>query len=464
MARLTQTYPLSDSWIRGKCAEHAAQHASGDGKTRIYYDNHEKAPSGFGVRITAKGTAAFVLNYYARGAERRATVGKWGSIKPRLSVAAARIKAHQLRSRIQSGEDPVADERSAKESAKAAAESTKERAGHTLAALIAAYVADLREQGRPAAREIENLFDRAVAKPFPKIAALPVDDVTVEAVLPAVQRLVKDGKVREPGKLATYLRTAFNKARAARTDASGYAYAAFKVRSNPLADLRVTRPKVNAEAARKVKDERLWTLTQPQLAAYWKRIAGQQDANGAMLRLHLLTGGQRREQLARITLSDYNAEARTLTLWDGKGRRSEAREHVLPLIDDAESALLAMAGDKGPYLFTTTKGARAATPAMLDDAMTRVSAAMVEAKEIPRTITPGAIRRTVETLLGGSVLKEIRAQLQSHGLSGVQDRHYDRGAYLQEKRAALETLRQLCEPKPDNVTPIARKGKAAAAA
>lgn len=463
MVRLTKTYPLSDSWIRGKCAEHAAQHASGDGKTRIYYDNHEKAPSGFGVRITAKGTAAFVLNYYARGAERRATIDAWGT-KPRLSVTAARIKASQLRTRVTAGEDPVADERSAKQADKAAAESTKARAQHTLAALMAAYVADLREQGKPAAREVENLFDRAVAKPFPKIAALPVDAVTVEAVLPAVQRLVKDGKVRDPGKLTTYLRTAFNKARAARTDASGYAYAAFKVHSNPLVDLRVSRPKVNAEAARKVRDERLWTLTQPQLAAYWNRIAGRQDANGAMLRLHLLTGGQRREQLARITRSDYSADARTLTLWDGKGRRSEAREHVLPLIDDAEAALLAMAGDRGPHLFTTTKGARAATPAMLDDAMTGVSAAMVDVGEIPRTITPGAIRRTVETLLGGSVLKEIRAQLQSHGLSGVQDRHYDRGQYLQEKRAALETLRQLCEPTPDNVTTITRKGKAAKAA
>ena len=104
--------------------------------------------------------------------------------------------------------------------------------------------------------------------------------------------------------------------------------------------------------------------------------------------------------MARITRNDYSPDARTLTLWDGKGRRSEAREHVLPLIDDAEAALLAMAGDKGPHLFTVNGGKDAATPAMLDDAMIRVSEAMVTAREIPRTITPGAIRRTVETILG----------------------------------------------------------------
>ena len=30
--------------------------------------------------------------------------------------------------------------------------------------------------------------------------------------------------------------------------------------------------------------------------------------------------------------------------------------------------------------------------------------------------------------------------MQSHGIGGVQDRHYDDYDYLEEKRAALETL------------------------
>jgi hypothetical protein len=36
------------------------------------------------------------------------------------------------------------------------------------------------------------------------------------------------------------------------------------------------------------------------------------------------------------------------------------------------------------------------------------------------------------------VSRDIRAQLQSHGLSGVQQRHYDRHDYLAEKRDGLE--------------------------
>lgn len=453
---------LTDKFISERCAEHAKGHAAGASKTRIYYDGHSKAPQGFGVRVTAKGSASFILNYYAKGAERRATIGAWGD-RPNWSITAARIQASRLRDKINGGQDPVAEERQAKEEKRAAEESTKARAVHTLAALVAAYAEDLKGQGKPSAREIQNLFKRAVDVPFPKIAKTPVDAVTVDGVMPALHKLTKANKYRDAEKLAGYLRTAFNKARAARTDARGHAYSAFQIKSNPLADLRVTRPKVTAEAARKVKSEKHWTLTQPELAAYWRRIASMGDAYGAMLRLHLLTGGQRREQLARIERSDYAPEAHTLTLWDSKGRRSESREHVLPLIEEAEEALLAMAGDNGPHLFTVNRGASAATGAMLDHAMATVSAEMVDAGEVRRTITPGAIRRTVETLLGASdVSREIRGQLQSHGLGTVQDKHYDMGEYLPQKTKALETWRRLCDPAPDNVTPIHRKAADAA--
>jgi Arm DNA-binding domain len=456
---------LTNELIGEKCIEHAGQHKAGEGKTRIYYDDNKASPPGFGVRVTAKGTAAFVVNYYARGFERRKTIGPWGEKKPKLSITAARVKANKLRSHILAGEDPVEDERQAKEAKRVAAEARRAREHHTLAALVAAYVGDLRRHGKPSALAVEQLFERSVAQPFPKIAALPLEDVTVEAVLPAVQKLTKADMYRSAERLSSYLRTAFNKARTARTDASGHAYSEFNVRANPLADLRVSRPEANAEASRQAEDERLWTLSQPELAAYWKRIKAQGDAYGAMLRLHLLTGGQRREQLARIIRSDYKPDARTLRLWDAKGRRKKAREHIVPLLDEAEAAILAMAGDRGHHLFTTSRGATAATPAMLDHAMTRVSEAMVDAGEIRRTITPGAIRRTVETLLGDrAVSLEARGQLQSHGLSTVQHRHYDMGKYLQQKRDALEALRQLCEATPDNVTPITRKRKAAKAA
>merc|ERR1711879_761422 len=48
------------------------------------------------------------------------------------------------------------------------------------------------------------------------------------------------------------------------------------------------------------------------------------------------------------------------------------------------------------------------------------------------------IRRTVETMLASlRISKDDRAQVLSHGISGVQDKHYDRHHYIKEKREAL---------------------------
>ena len=49
------------------------------------------------------------------------------------------------------------------------------------------------------------------------------------------------------------------------------------------------------------------------------------------------------------------------------------------------------------------------------------------------------LRRTCETMMAAlRISSDIRAQIQSHGLGGVQARHYDRHNYMEEKRDALE--------------------------
>ena len=47
------------------------------------------------------------------------------------------------------------------------------------------------------------------------------------------------------------------------------------------------------------------------------------------------------------------------------------------------------------------------------------------------------LRRTAETHMAAlGVSSDVRAQIQSHGLGGIQARHYDRHDYMPEKRAA----------------------------
>jgi integrase len=94
---------------------------------RIMYDAEVK---GFGVRVTAAGTKAFILNYRVRrglraGTERRYTIGDvrdW-------STVAARAEASRLKKLIDQGHDPVA-------------EAEHERQAPTVAALCDRYLAE----------------------------------------------------------------------------------------------------------------------------------------------------------------------------------------------------------------------------------------------------------------------------------------------------------------------------------
>src|SRR5947208_3208699 len=62
-----------------------------------------KAPRGFGVRVTAGGSRAFVLNYRLRGREHRYTIGAW----PDWSALKAVREARNLRQRVDRGENPL---------------------------------------------------------------------------------------------------------------------------------------------------------------------------------------------------------------------------------------------------------------------------------------------------------------------------------------------------------------------
>nr|WP_321440478.1 site-specific integrase [uncultured Hyphomonas sp.] len=67
---------------------------------RIVFDDRL---TGFGVRITANSSIAFILNYSLKGRERRMTIGQY----PTFTVLAARKEAEQLKGQIARGIDPL---------------------------------------------------------------------------------------------------------------------------------------------------------------------------------------------------------------------------------------------------------------------------------------------------------------------------------------------------------------------
>ena len=71
--------------------------------------------------------------------------------------------------------------------------------------------------------------------------------------------------------------------------------------------------------------------------------------------------------------------------------------------------------------------------------VSEISTELLRAKQVREDFELRDLRRTTETMLASlKVSSDIRAQLLSHGLGGVQNRHYDRHDYALEKRQALE--------------------------
>ncbi len=394
---------------------------------------------GLSLRTTAAGTRTFLLSYVAAdGRERRHKIGDFGP----HTVTTAREAARKLRMQVDAGHDPYAD---AKQS-RAKAEAKRALSAATFGGLMGAYVEQLRRAKKPSADKVEGEINRTIKDAFPALWRMPAAEVSLDDLVRITNKLVKAGTYRQAEKTRSYIRAAYTAATTARGNAAtADLFAAFAHIANVARDLgTITRPKHDDAAP---ADTAKRALSVAELAAYWKRIKAMTGAHGALLRFHLLTGAQRCEQLARLAAPRFDRDAGTVTLLDGKGRRLQMREHVVPLLPDAVEALDAMAGDAGAYLFTLDAGKHGAGYHTVRSLVAGVAAAMVEAGETAATFTPGELRITVETRLAAAgVSRETRAQLQSHGLGGVQGKFYDKHSYLDEKREALERLRGLLEP------------------
>lgn len=416
----------------------------------LYFDAHPNAPAGFALRCTA-GAKSWILNYYVDRKQRRLTlpVGypAWGPTR-------ARTEAAKIKTAIHAGADPLAERATERESTRQKAEANQAKRDRTLGMLLTLYADALEKAGKVSAGKVRAQVQLHVEQAHPRLWKTPAVDLQPEDGVEILSTLVDAGKMREAGKLRSTLRAAYAQAIRARLDASASsALRALGIRANPFADLAPIEGGSGAPRNR--------ALALEELRAYWTRIAALDGSGGALLRFHLLTGGQRVEQLARATVRDLDRDTATLVLQDTKGRRKKPRPHTVPLVEEALDALEAMAPNRrGDYLVTITEGRHGIDYASLAYRLRDVAATMVEAGEAVSPFTAGDLRRTVETRLAAAgVSKEVRAQLQSHGLGGVQDQHYDRHSYLEEKRAALETLRDLCTAKPATVTPITARKK-----
>ncbi len=429
-----------------------------------WYDSHPDSPKGFGVRVSAGGTKTFILRYLApTGNDRILSIGAW----PTWSLTAARLEAHAQRRKIDTGIDPLEAEK-AERAAIAAAQAQAEedqrlREQFTLAKLCATYVAYLEaaSKGRSAAAAASVFKCHLTEVPaLANLTATPAKEIQPADIALIVRRVMEQGKARTAGILRSYLAAAFNTARKAPFDARlPAALIPFAITSNPVEPV-ATIPVARGER----------TLTADELRDYLNRLGD--ELPDLALRLSLFAGGQRIAQLLRARLRDWDPEQKTLLLWDGKGRRTTPRPHLLPLGPLAAEIVATLAARA---IERTTQAARRAlrdpdpNPSLflsrgrvmdLGAPGRRVTAIVADLKCQPFDVLD--LRRTCETLLASlGVSRDHRAVLLSHGLSGVQQAHYDKHDYLEEKRRILALwerhLTQIQTAKPGKVVPFARK-------
>lgn len=395
------------------------------------------------ARIGTSGVQLYFRYTDANGKKRALALGAYDEAGlGGLTLPEAREKAKPLSRLYQDG---VRDlhahlelERAAAEAARldatqAARRAEEEAKQGTLEQLLAAYVSHQKKLGRQSARDAENIFKNHVPADLKarKAALLRPADV-----MAPIRKLVEAGHGRTAAKLCSYASSAYTLALGSTMDPTApVAAESFGIEVNPFAAIKGLS-KFSRRGDRHLDAE--------ELGALLRRLDEKpHDTLHDAIRALLYLGGQRVAQLARVRRNDVDLPAATVTLYDSKGsrrRQEQPRAHVLPLTKEAMAIIERRLASKveSPYLFATEKE-KHVRPESLSRTFHAIAEDMVKAEEARQDLDLRDIRRTCETMLASlKVSSDVRAELLSHGLSGVQKAHYDRHGYLLEKKQALE--------------------------
>jgi integrase len=384
-----------------------------------------EAPRGFGVRVTAGGARAFVLNYRLRGREYRYTIGcypDWSALK---AVRAAR----DLRQRVDRGENPLDDRAPPPETA-------------TVASVLDDFIArHARNKSQPlrSADEYESAFNRLVK---PRIGKLGIYEVRRSHVIKMLDEIEDaNGPVMADRTLA-YVRKAFNW---------------YATRDDKF-NVPVVRGMARVKPAERARTR---VLSDEEIRAIWPVLEGL-GTYGAFVRMLLLTA-QRHREVAYMSYKEIDGDG----IWTIPTERYKTkRPNHVPLSKAALAIIESQEKfDDCDYVFPS----RARTPytrsgkskTKLDMAvlasMTKQAKKGEKVEALPNW-TLHDLRRTAKTLMArAGVRPDISERVLGHVIAGVEGT-YDRHSYADEKRDALEKLAVMVErivnPPPSNVAAL----------
>lgn len=278
---------------------------------RIAYDSDLH---GFGVRVTAAGAKAFVLNYRAAGRERRYTIGRY----PTWSVEKARKTARELKQRVDRGEDPMGEKHD-------------ERSAPTVGTLIDRFIDEHISRKRPSTRrQYIAMLDGLVR---PELGKTKVADVK-HADIKALHRKVSKRAPYVANRMAAVLSKMF-------ADAMKVEWCT----NNPVKGLE-----------RNDEERRERFLSPAEIGSLSTALAGLSDQRSAnAIRFLMLTGARSGEVLA-AEWGQFDLDA---GVWlKPSSHTKQKKSHRVPLSAPALQLLVEMrskAADPARYLFPGAK-------------------------------------------------------------------------------------------------------------
>jgi len=390
--------------------------------------------TGFGVRVTDKGTKSFILFTRFNGMPTRRTIGD----ATKMSLADARAKAREWLQLASEGRDPKAEERAAQ-----LAKEGRKTFGELAEVFITRHI---RKQRRAAdsEREIRNWV-------LPKLGKRPLAEITRKDIATLI------GEIRD-------------------RPAPGLAHNVFGhirrlyswLLSQPeYEDLVVASPcdRIRAKDLIGSKKPRQRVLSDDELRAVWKATEKLDYPWRHFYRLLLLTGARKTEVSdARWGEFDLDGDKPLWTI--PEARFKSGRKHIIPLSADAVALLAGMPRWlEGDYLFSTNHGRIPLNS--FSKAKTRLDVLVAaELGRVPEPFVVHDIRRSVRTRLSQlRVPTEVAELVIGHALKGLHA-VYNQHDFLDERREALELwaarLRSIVTPPPENVSDLEEERRARA--
>jgi integrase len=374
---------LTDAIVRSLGAP-----ASGN---KITYDGGDpkKRVRGFGVRVTAAGARAFVLNYRAGGIERRYTIGSF----PDWTVSAAREEAKRLRREIDRGEDPVRGRRDYQEAP-------------TVADLCDRYID---EHAAARKRERSRLEDEGLIRQWigPELGAQKLAEIRAVDVEKLHRKITRHGTPIRANRVVTLLSRMFSLA------------VRWELRSdNPASGIERNHEEPRH---RYLSGDEMRRLTEA-LATHPNQAA----ANS--IRLLLLTGARRAEVLA-ATWDQFDLEGGIWT--KPSSHTKQKKEHRVPLSAPARQLLAeirenqrrGIGGDRElpPFVFPAQKPASKGKGHMVE--LKGAWAAICKAADLPRVRVHDLRHSYASILVSAGLSLPVIGALLGHTQPGTTARY-----------------------------------------